>query len=202
METKPVIAIDIDDVLSETAKLIIEWSNEQYGYSLSLDDYDEDMARMWNVDREEAGRRIIEFHESDVFQNLCHVSASVPVLKKLSEKFKLIIITSRRSVIRDHTVDWVNECFPGLFSDEVIVFARIYDNKLEDPVNMTKGSIASEWDADYLIDDQPKHCISAAEHGVTSLLMGDYKWSQVSNLPKGVYRVKDWSDVERFFGSL
>jgi 5'(3')-deoxyribonucleotidase len=38
---KPVIAVDIDDVLSHSARAVAEYSNERWGYSLTEDDFKE-----------------------------------------------------------------------------------------------------------------------------------------------------------------
>ena len=39
---------------------------------------------------------------------------------------------------------------------------------------LTKGMLAKEIKADYLIDDQLKHCSAAAELGIPALLFGVY----------------------------
>jgi Holliday junction DNA helicase RuvA len=38
MSPKPIIAIDIDDVLAENARGFVEWSNKRFGTSLTTDD--------------------------------------------------------------------------------------------------------------------------------------------------------------------
>ena len=53
-----------------------------------------------------------------------------------------------------------------------------------------------------MIDDQPKHCLSAAECGVEALLFGNYRWNQLADLPDRVTRVQDWEEVERYFGGV
>ena len=50
MSTRQIIAIDIDDVLAESAKVFIEYSNNTWGTSLTVGDYIEDWSKMWQVD--------------------------------------------------------------------------------------------------------------------------------------------------------
>ncbi len=53
--------------------------------------------------------------------------------------------------------------------------------------------------ADIMIDDLPKHCLSAVDHGVEALLFGDYTWNQNDGLGEAVHLVKDWKAVEDYF---
>ena len=48
--TKKVIAVDIDDVLAESARNLVEYSNKSWGTNITVDDYDEDWAKLWQVD--------------------------------------------------------------------------------------------------------------------------------------------------------
>jgi uncharacterized HAD superfamily protein len=64
---------------------------------------------------------------------------------------------------------------------------------------MTKTKILAEIGANYLIDDQPKHCIAAAEAGITALLFGDYKWNKDIELKTNMVRVKNWQEVTEYF---
>ena len=134
-----------------------------------------------------------------MIKELGHVEAARLVLKKLAKKYKLVIITSRRSVIKDVTIQWDNKHYPGIFPDEAINFAGMWDDITEQSINITKSGVATKLGVDFLIDDQLKHCISAAEHGIKALLMGDCKWNQCDNLPKDVTRVENWAEVERYF---
>ena len=60
------IAIDVDDVLAENAAGFVAFSNQRWGTTLQVDDYDEHWAKIWNVDNEEVERRAKEFHNSSL----------------------------------------------------------------------------------------------------------------------------------------
>ncbi|MGH7240930.1 MAG: hypothetical protein ACREGB_01390, partial [Candidatus Saccharimonadales bacterium] len=78
-----------------------------------------------------------------------------------------------------------------------------YDNGNLAGVHRTKDQLLTELGADYLIDDQPKHCFAAAAAGITSVLYGDYAWSRgVGTLPEGVVRAANWSEVQEYFDGI
>lgn len=195
------IAVDIDDVLSASAEAFIAFSNKQWGLHLSVDDYIEEWAVVWQVDLDEAVRRSELMHTfgADIIASHRCFEDAYPVLKELSQYFNLIVVTSRRRVLQSATEAWINQYFPDIFS--AIHHAGIWDTDedITKQVQGTKAAICRELGADYLIDDQPKHCIAAAKAGIPSILFGDYKWSRYDILPNGVTRLHSWKEVARYF---
>lgn len=202
--SRQTIAIDIDDVLSANAEGFAKYSNRRWGHNITAEDYTENWAEVWGVPLEEALERANELHASGAFGEYQHIEQAVPVLKALRKKYDLVVVTSRRTVIKPETDRWVERHFPGLFSG--IHYAGIWDNArggdkaaFARRINNTKAELCREIGAEYLIDDQVKHCVSAAEAGITCLLFGDYKWNRSVELPKGIVRVQDWDEVARYF---
>lgn len=194
---KPVIAVDIDDVLSVYGDALIRFSNKRWGTSLTVEDIHEDWARMWQINHEPLAERADTLH-AELFKDLKHNESAKPVLEKLSLKYKLVITTSRQKKLLKDTEDWLNQYFNGIFSE--LHFAGIFDGEYsEDRYKLTKKEIVSRIGADYLIDDQPKHCLAVAEAGIKGLLFGEYPWNKVSRLPEDVTRVRDWKEVEDYF---
>jgi 5'(3')-deoxyribonucleotidase len=199
---KQIIAVDIDDVMAAGAAGFIKYSNETWGHTLTVEDFDENFAVAWGVSIEEAMRRVTQYLESGAHGRFDPLVEALPVLKRLAAKYELIIVTSRRLIIKPETDAWIAKHFPNIFSK--IVYAGIYDNSNKDDVHHrlkhTKADVLKDLGADYLIDDQPKHCLGAAEAGVTCLLFGDYKWNRdITDLPKNVVRTKTWKQVEEYF---
>jgi uncharacterized HAD superfamily protein len=200
MASQKTIAVDIDDVLAASAEGFATFSNERWGLSLRPEDYQEEWAEVWKVSIDEAMRRSDEFHASGVVKEYRRVDNALMVLKKLSEQYRLIIITARRKDLKASTDDWLDQHFPGVFSE--VRYAGIWDSDhpVSHQVSQTKAEICRELGADYLIDDQLKHCIGAADAGITSLLFGAYNWNQTkTSLPDNVVRVASWTEVARYF---
>lgn len=193
------IAIDIDDVLSNLAQELINFSNKKWDTNLTIDDYDEHWGVMWGVDDAVVKKRSDELHRGNLTSKLRHKPDAIPVLKKLSKNYNLVLATSRRRLITQETKDWINKYFSGLFTD--IHFSGIFDSDdhADIQVQLTKAEVLKEVGASFLIDDQPKHCLAAAEAGITALLFGDYKWNRDVKLAKNMVRVKNWQEVLDYF---
>jgi 5'(3')-deoxyribonucleotidase len=199
---KLIIAVDIDDVLSKTSQAFVEFSNKTWGHNLKPDDYDEDWARIWGTPIGITRKRADYLHKNGMFRDTLHYSEAFPVLERLHDRFTLVVATSRRSLIKEITMEWLDTYYRGIFDG--VFFSGIYDGKLgkhEEHLSLTKNDILMEIGADYLIDDQLKHCIAAEEHGIKSILFGNYKWNQGDNLPPHVTRCVDWGAVEDYFAA-
>lgn len=195
--TKKTIAVDIDDVLADNAAGFVAFSNSKWGTSLTVNDYDEHWAKLWQVDHRETTKRVDLFHKSGVVKKYQKNTEALDVLLNLRKSFRLVIVTSRRLTLKEDTYEWIGLHFPDIF--EEIHFAGIWDVIDDRSVHATKADIALEIGADYLIDDQIKHCAAAAAAGIDSILFGNYSWNRVDRLPKGVYRAAGWQQVEDYF---
>jgi 5'(3')-deoxyribonucleotidase len=200
---KPVIAVDVDDVLAANAKGFVEFSNRRWGTSLKPEDYHEHWAEMWGIEHQEMLKRREKIVEAKLFTSYDFLEDAKTVLTELSKSYKLVILTSRTVDISEDTVGWINNYFGDLFSD--IHFAGIWEKlnrneaAVEDVIKVTKAEIGKQIGADYLIDDQPKHCIAAAEAGIKSLLFGNYGWNEGVKLVPNMVRVKNWQEVLEYF---
>lgn len=198
---KPIIAVDLDDVLTNNAQAFADFSNATWGTNLTADDFDEDWNIVWGTEIEETQRRAELFHSDDVFDGFMHKEDALNVLTKLHKNYTLVIATSRREVVRGITESWLERHYAGLFSG--VYFTGFFDGKHGvDALKKTKKDLVIEIGADYLIDDQPKHCFGAAEAGLRAVLFGDYRWNQVARLPKGITRCSNWPEVGQYFDAI
>lgn len=197
--SKPIIAIDIDDVLAVHAASFVRYSNEKWGTNLRVEDYDEHWATVWKVDMEETERRAVEYHASGVIGQYDHYPEALHTLQQLAQNYRLIVATSRRAVVRPETEAWLTRCFPGVFDE--VCFVGIYDGGLGNggAFQKTKLDLLQDKGAEYLIDDQLKHCVAVAEAGLNAVLFGDYSWNQMDALPERIVRCKDWAAVLEYF---
>jgi uncharacterized HAD superfamily protein len=195
--SKPIIAIDVDEVLASNAEGFVEFSNQQWGTNLTVDDYHEHWGELWRVNEEETEKRAVEYHTSGTIQKLKAIAEAKEALENLSKNYSLIVLTSRRAIVERETKEWIEANYPGVF--EEVHFAGIWDKVKKDRMSMTKAGRLKQLKADYFIDDQPRHCFAAAEAGIKTLLFGDYKWNRNLDLPEGVSWVKNWGEVLEYF---
>lgn len=197
------IAIDIDDVLSLTSVGFSEFSNRRWGLKTRPQDYSEEWAVFWGVHIDDANKYVEDYHASDVYYYYEHFPDSFEVLKALKDRYNLVVVTSRRKEQRVYTKQWLDERFPGVF--DAIHYVGIWDvphihgRNVEHLLNQTKAATCREIGADYLIDDQIKHCAGAQEAGIQALLFGGYEWSHFEQIPEGVEVVHSWKEVKEYF---
>lgn len=205
MTHKPVIAIDIDDVLSRSSEAFITYSNMRWNTTLVQDQYDEDWSLLWNLDNtREDHRLIVTERGSEILTNtiptMSPVDGALKVLQSLKRHFDFCVVTSRRSDLKADTLLWLNRQYPGVFHQKKIYFTGFYDTIKEGSWKLSKGDILRDLGVRYLIDDQVKHCNSAAMHGITSLLFGGYAHQEKSAvIHEAVIQVSNWKAVGDFF---
>lgn len=192
--SRPVIAVDIDEVLARHNFALAAWHNERFGTTHTEHDYfTEYWSRIWHTDEEETERRAAAFQSHGIYRDLPVVEGSYAGLKRLSQTYDLVVVTVRRQSVIDATHLWLQGNFPSLFKD--IRFIHFWDKG----VATSKAEVAAEMGASYLIDDSLKHCTLAAQEGIEALLFGDYTWNKAETLPRGIHRVKGWSEIMEHF---
>ncbi len=195
--SKPIIAVDIDDVLSRTVPSILAFSNERWGHSHTLEDFNEQLSLMWQVNAEEAKVRWLEFMNSGTMEQYDVIPDARIALETLKQRYTLIAVTSRRESLLDITREWLDSNYPNIV--DRVVGAQIYGEGKKNAHQLTKAEILLQLSASYLIDDQPKHCIGAAGVGVKGVLYGGYPWNRNVELPSGVVRCDNWPSVLEYF---
>lgn len=194
---KPIIAVDIDDTIAANAVGFVEYSNKKYGTHLTIDDYQDHWGEAWKTEHEETERRALEYHASGHIATYKTIDEAYEVLKKLKERFTLVVLTTRRNSINELTREWIGKYYPNIF--DKFVFSGFFDNPTSESIKMTKGELTKQIGAEYLIDDQLKHVEAAAALGIEGLLFGEYSWNKSKKLPSNVTRVKNWEEVGKYF---
>ncbi len=199
MKDKPIIAIDIDDVIAANASAFVAYSNEKYGTNLTIDDYQEHWAEIWKIEHSEVLHRATEYHASGYIATYSVIDGAYAALKQLAERFTIIAVTSRRNSINQLTHEWIEKHYPAIFQD--IIFCGFFDSE-QPNIHLTKGDVVKNIQASYFIDDQLKHVSAVAENGIHSLLFGDYFWNKSDALPSNIIRVQNWEEVIEYFQNL
>lgn len=206
---KPIIAIDIDDVLTHSAEAVIEFSNTRWSAGVTLDDYDEDWRKLWGLtapeQEAEMHRRAQEIRDAEVIgEGLIPRQGAERVLNLLRQNARVFAVTSRRRAVEPATRRWVEKHFGNAI--EEFHFAGIYDDDskrhstLDSRIAATKHDILSRVCPDYFIDDQVKHCEAALKLGIKTIIFGDYLWNKDINIEReGAVRCANWRDVEKYF---
>jgi 5'(3')-deoxyribonucleotidase len=182
MNTKKIIAVDMDDTLQDFIPHWINAYNKKYNDKLHHSQITE-----WDVTKfikPECGVKIYELlNEPNFFANMTPKESSQEVTKWLSEYYDIYIVTNSHYKTYDEKIKWVMKHYPHL---------KIEDGKF---ITLKNKYL---FKADYLIDDGA-HNIESFPN--TSLLINmPHNQNYVNeDKTKRVYRVNNWSEIAVFF---
>ncbi|KAI4344674.1 hypothetical protein L6164_011873 [Bauhinia variegata] len=199
LSQKIVVAVDVDEVLGNFVSALNRFIADRYLSNYSVSEYHVyEFFKIWNCSRDEADLRVHEFFETPYFKSGIHpLPGAQTALQKLSRFCSLSVVTSRQNVIKNHTIEWLEKNFPGLFQE--IHFGNHF---ALDGVSRPKSEICRSLGAKVLIDDNPRYAIECAEAGIEVLLFdyeNSYPWSKSESVDQHplVTRVKNWEEVEQ-----
>ncbi|CAO2823107.1 unnamed protein product [Amaranthus hypochondriacus] len=196
---KIVVAVDVDEVLGNFVSALNRFIADRYSSVHSVSEYHiYEFYKIWECSRDEADIRVHEFFKTSYFKNgIYPIPGAQKALSKLSRFCSLSVVTSRQNVIKDHTIEWLNKHYPGMFDE--IHFGNHFS--LEG-ISKPKSEICRSLGAKVLIDDNPRYAFECAEVGIRVLLFdyqNSYPWCKTgsNNQHPLVTKVHDWEEVER-----
>ena len=111
------VVVDVDEVLGNFVSVLNRFIVDRYSLKHSVSEYHVyDFFKIWNCSRDEADIRVHEFFKTSYFKTRIHsILGTQQALCKLSRFCNLSIVTSRQIAIKDHTIEWIEKHYPGLF---------------------------------------------------------------------------------------
>ncbi|CAH2077083.1 unnamed protein product [Thlaspi arvense] len=196
---KIAVAVDIDEVLGNFVSALNKFIADRYLSNHSVSEYHVyEFFRIWNCSRNEADLRVHEFFKTSYFKKGIHpLPGAHKTLHKLARHCELSVVTSRQNAIKDHTLEWIDIHFPGLFKQ--IHFGNHFALHGE---SKPKSEICRSFGAEILIDDNPRYAEECANIGMKVLLFdyeNSYPWSKSDSVDRHplVTRVHNWDEVEQ-----
>lgn len=187
---KPVIAVDIDDVLFPFVDGVADYHNSLRGTTLSADDFfTYNFSQVWGISPEEADDIISSFLGSENLE-LRPVKGAAEALAQLGRDFDIVLVTARNEIFEKETVQWLRRHLSDLFRH--VIFAG---NPHDGRPYRAKGVICRELGAQLLIDDHPTNLMSAAECGIDGVLFGSRAWSVLDEPSTRIVPCVDWEAV-------
>ncbi|KIK99785.1 hypothetical protein PAXRUDRAFT_822402 [Paxillus rubicundulus Ve08.2h10] len=190
--TAPVIAIDLDDVLSGTNDLVIRWHNETYGTDMDLSEayyycYSKNPHWGSTATTRTKVKRFYGSHKLGEALPVPGAREGVYALRTLG--FRLVIVTARGTDAYADGWVWVQRWFPGCF-DSMTCVGQVLSNG--SPKRVTKAEVCIDLGAKLLIDDSMDNALACARYlapdGVAKvpppvLLFGTYEWNKRMSQP-------------------
>ena len=191
--SKPIIAVDFDDVICEFNRCYAEHHNQEYGTSVQYKDiWSFDMPTIWNLDIKIINTRVRWFcHQRHHTITVCPEAASV--LPRLAQTHELHIVTSRCESLCDITTAWLQ-------SNQLNVFSKLHFTNglgsLHPDRKRSKLSVCHEIGALCLIEDAAANAEATAEGGVP-VLLPDRPWNRLTRKHELITRAAGWTHIEQ-----
>ncbi len=205
-----VIAIDCDDVLTDTLPKVVDDYNRLYSTNVGLEHMYVDHNSIPEVFGTKTGQEAIQrFHaiyrQEGYYEALLPVEGAVEAISRLAKKHELHVVTGRQSFLKSATKYTLDKYFPDAFTS--VEHTNYYkDDTEKTATHRSKAEVCKAIHADILIDDHIVHGEDVLNAGVESvILFGDYPWNKRDSLVPGMTRCSNWkealSEIERINGS-
>eukprot|EP01084_Bolivina_argentea_P026126 48523_1 len=201
---KPVIAVDLDEVLCQFVELICRYVNDNKLFGdkqYTVTDFNSYLFHeVWGGYKDETTTIVQDFLSSEYFTNINEMK-QIPdaynVLLSLKSKFKFVICTSRQLRTKDITIKWVNKFFPNIFDQ--IVFGNHFGLTGK---KVSKPDLCKQLNARILIDDSSyyaKQSHSTLDYVVIFDWNGKYGWNKTEkSIAPNVSRLHNWNEIKQF----
>lgn len=192
---KPVIAVDVDEVLFPLINNFTVWHNREYDTNLvphMFTTYEFHDTLQLTIP--ETISRIRQYFGND-HALIQPVDGAQQTINRLSNAYKIVVVTARNPNFRNVTEAYLETYFGSHISDLYMV-----GNKGDTSLVRSKAEVCKEIHAVALIDDSLKHVSACADIGMQGVLFGDYSWNGYQGQPpERVVRCADWNEVAEFF---
>ncbi len=192
---KPVLAVDVDEVLFPLLDGFTMWHNQKYDTSLATH-----MFKTYRfsdtllLDEAESIGRVRSFL-SNGHASVRPVKDAQGAIERLAKVYTVVIVTARFPDLKGVTKEYLDRYFMSHIHD--IHMAGYPGGSLR---VRPKVEICSEINAVALVDDSLRHIRDCARAGMQGVLFGDYAWNSYSEqLPDRIVRCANWSEVAEFF---
>jgi hypothetical protein len=192
---KPILAIDIDEVLAQFIPTLAVFHNEVHGTNYTAESFvSYEFHRIWGGSVLECNAKVDAFFESKYFkEDIIPVPGAKESLLILKEDFELHIVTARQHKYETQTREWIQKYFPNIFT--TFNFGNHYSTEGK---SRSKSQMCNEIGAIMLVDDSALYAQQCSLNGIPVILFGDYAWNRDftiednSELSKLVTRAFDW----------
>lgn len=186
---KPILGIDMDDVLIDFNTQLCVFYNNRHGTSFTKENiHTFELDKTWNCSRDQAIKAVYDFYHDPLHAIALPMPGAKESIARLYEKYKLVIVTARPESVGVITHTWIQEHFPNTFAD--IIFTNHY---FSEEKKRSKGDVARELGMAGFIEDALHNAESLAQSNIPVYLL-DAPWNQ-GEVPAGVKRYYSWKEI-------
>jgi uncharacterized HAD superfamily protein len=197
------IGIDIDDVITRTGQIFYQKINERFGTNIEFK-----QVTSYNLVDKEVEKLGFDMHEfydfvTDIqMKSLYHEELIVrrgfinTIAKFHKQNHIIYLISNRHVLILPYTTVWLKNI--GILP---LVTGVLHNTYTKEPYGAFKIREAKRLKLDVFFEDALDYALPLAEARVPVILF-DRPWNQMKKLPKNVFRINDWRDVEGVLGKV
>ncbi|KAH7915133.1 hypothetical protein BJ138DRAFT_1109953 [Hygrophoropsis aurantiaca] len=193
----PVIAVDLDDVLSQTNVVVSRWHNDTYQTEMDTSNfyyYYYWKNPFWGSPMT-THAKVREFYVSGNIHTAEPVPGAREGIQALRDMgYRLVIVTARGKDVQAHSWEWVQKWFTDCF-DSMICTGQFANSGKKDTVpgarevvtRLSKAEVCIDIGAKILVDDSLENALACANYVPQSddinstpprvLLFGSYEWN-------------------------
>jgi uncharacterized HAD superfamily protein len=187
-----IIAVDIDDVLCDTAGDILDFYNKRYKPRISHSDLSKYVyLGFLGETKAEAAKKLADYNAQRKCRFIKPYKEAVEAIELLAKKHTLMVVTSRPYYIKEDTLEWLDRYFPDKFSEVHFNNQDDVDNFLPQS-GVPKSVYLARLGAEAFVEDILKY-VTDCPPNIKSFLV-DRPWNQ-GELPKNAVRVSGWKEI-------
>lgn len=188
---KPILIVDVDDVLFKTSLAICRLHNRLYGTDLCLEDF---TTEHWWHSLPGGTRRAVALTN----QLLSHPSGKgIPQIRHATEVVEELLCYFRVVPVTFRSDRWKRETERQLRTINVKL-ARNFEMCTDSTGESTpKALIARELDACAIVEDHFTTAVECSSLGMTSIVFGNYPWNINRDHNGGVLRAAGWKSAKK-----
>ncbi|MBU1077705.1 MAG: hypothetical protein KKH98_10455 [Spirochaetes bacterium] len=183
---KKYIGIDIDGVIGDSDKIFRKHINKHFDVNLKREDivhfyYD----KVMGIPEKQMKKFWDEFTEKRYWMDIPLLQSVKSSIDYLSEKYSILIITSRNNRLRDITEEWLNK---NRIKHEKLILLERQENKLT-------RVLQENYDLSAIIEDRLDVAEAFSREGIKAILF-NYQWNKNPKKDhKNIIRVNGWREV-------
>lgn len=184
------IAIDLDDVISNSLTSFLEYFNKSQNYfdELKYQDFTSyNLHKIIPISQEEELKLFLEYDNSDYYLEIKPIEGAIEAINQLKQNHQLIIMTARPQNQEKQIRAWLKK-------NKINISEIFFIRKEYGAPSKTKGEYCKELNVDILIEDNIDYAKTCIENNIQVFLF-DSPWNQEENLNELITRVKSWREI-------
>lgn len=193
LERKKRILIDFDSTIANSVESIIKLYSKRIKKDINF----QVEKLQWDftpfIPPEDLEWALNQFTQPQMYEILKPIENSIEVLRRMSEKYELVIVTNKHPKAANINQEWINKYFKGIFNKVIFINQSDLDKSLIE--------------GDIIIDDKIENILGGTRE--YRILFGNTAYSKFKNFSKETihkiiygkqyyYKLEDWISVEKF----